>query len=118
MRRDLYPDERPAKTWLQWKIELVVALWPCCIREWRKWAFGLLIVGGLGAIGFGVVKGCRIFGWGGGGCGGGGIPRLASRWGWSLRRGRATRVEVGGGLDRCGCLLLGIDNVIMGVDAG
>lgn len=57
VRKGLYPDRRRVKPWLEWRIEWIVRLWPCCIRGWRKWVSGLVVVGVVVGLGVGVVVG-------------------------------------------------------------
>jgi hypothetical protein len=53
----LYPDRRRRKTWLEWRIEWIVRLWPCCIQGWRKWMSGMVVVGVVVGLGAGAVVG-------------------------------------------------------------
>ncbi|KAK1830649.1 hypothetical protein QBC39DRAFT_105303 [Podospora conica] len=59
VRKGLYPDKRRIKTWLEWRIEWIVRLWPCCIRGWRKWVSLVVVVGVVVGVGVGVAVGLR-----------------------------------------------------------
>lgn len=41
VRMGLFPDHRH-KSFIQWAALVFMALYPCCIRGWRIWVFGIL----------------------------------------------------------------------------
>lgn len=44
VRKGLFPDHRSPKSWLQWGVGLFMSLYPCCLRGWRVWATGTILV--------------------------------------------------------------------------
>ncbi|KAG6271204.1 hypothetical protein E4U48_003563 [Claviceps purpurea] len=51
VRRGLFPDRRARKSWIQWAVGVFVTLYPCCVRGWRKWMSGMVLLGvGLGLV--------------------------------------------------------------------
>ncbi|ETS74064.1 hypothetical protein PFICI_13930 [Pestalotiopsis fici W106-1] len=44
VRRGLFPDQRERKSWLQWGIGIFMSLYPCCLRGWKAWASGTMII--------------------------------------------------------------------------
>ncbi|KAG5998728.1 hypothetical protein E4U52_005690 [Claviceps spartinae] len=51
VRRGLFPDRRARKSWIQWAVGGFITFYPCCVRGWRKWMSGMvLLVLGLGLV--------------------------------------------------------------------
>ncbi|KAG6110047.1 hypothetical protein E4U13_005562 [Claviceps humidiphila] len=51
VRRGLFPDRRARKSWIQWAVGVFMTFYPCCVRGWRKWMSGMvLLVVGLGLM--------------------------------------------------------------------
>ncbi|KAG5982253.1 hypothetical protein E4U55_002144 [Claviceps digitariae] len=44
VRRDLFPDQRGRKPWIQWAVGVFMTWYPCCVRGWRKWISGLVLL--------------------------------------------------------------------------
>lgn len=54
VRKGLFPDHRARKSWLQWAVGVFMWLYPCCFRGWRAWVTGIVLVGMLVSLVFGV----------------------------------------------------------------
>ena len=54
LRKGLFPDHRGKKSWLQWGVALYMSWYPCCIRGWRIWMSGVVLVGLLVSAVYGV----------------------------------------------------------------
>lgn len=37
VRQGLFPDDRGTRSWTQRAVGVLMALYPCCLRGWRKW---------------------------------------------------------------------------------
>ncbi|KAI7780542.1 hypothetical protein LA080_015943 [Diaporthe eres] len=61
VRKGLFPDHREPKTWLQWGIGLFMSLYPCCLRGWRVWASGMILLCMLISMIFGVIYAVRRY---------------------------------------------------------
>lgn len=61
VRKGLFPDRREPKTWLQWGVGVFMSVYPCCLRGWRKWASGTILVCVLLSMVFGVVYAVRRY---------------------------------------------------------
>lgn len=44
VRKGLFPDQRQKKSWLQWGIGIFMSLYPCCLRGWRAWVSGTMVI--------------------------------------------------------------------------
>lgn len=44
VRKGLFPDHRAPKTWLQWVVGVYMSLYPCCLRGWRAWVSGSILI--------------------------------------------------------------------------
>ncbi|KAJ0118655.1 vacuolar protein sorting-associated protein 62 [Diaporthe amygdali] len=62
VRKGLSPDHREPKTWVQWGVSLFMSLYPCCLRGWRVWASGMILICVLVLIVFGIIYAVRRYG--------------------------------------------------------
>ena len=61
VRKGLFADHREPKTWLQWGVSLFMSLYPCCLRGWRAWASGTILVCVLISMVFGIIHVVRRY---------------------------------------------------------
>lgn len=61
VRKGLFPDHRTPKTWLQWGVGLFMSLYPCCLRGWRVWVSGTVLILLLILIVFGSIYAIRRY---------------------------------------------------------
>ncbi|KAI1840848.1 hypothetical protein JX266_012930 [Neoarthrinium moseri] len=54
VRARLFPDHREKKSWLQWGIGIFMSLYPCCLRGWRAWLSGTILIMALIASALGI----------------------------------------------------------------
>ncbi|KAJ4416806.1 hypothetical protein N0V82_006535 [Gnomoniopsis sp. IMI 355080] len=61
VRKGLFPDHPQEKSWLQWGIRIFMSLYPCCLRGWRVWVSGILLVGALVSMVLGIRYAVRRY---------------------------------------------------------
>lgn len=61
VRKALFPDHREPKSWLQWGVGVVMALYPCCLRGWRIWVSGAMLIAVLVSIVVGIIFAIRRY---------------------------------------------------------
>lgn len=61
VRKALFPDHRQPKSWLQWGVGVVMALYPCCLRGWRIWVSGAMLIAVLVSIVVGIIVAVRRY---------------------------------------------------------
>ncbi|KAI6780071.1 uncharacterized protein J7T54_004203 [Emericellopsis cladophorae] len=47
VRKDLFPDRRHKKPWVQWAVGIFMSWYPCCVRGWRIWMSATVVVVGI-----------------------------------------------------------------------
>ncbi|POS73094.1 vacuolar protein sorting-associated protein 62 [Diaporthe helianthi] len=61
VRKALFPDHRAPKSWLQWGVGIFMALYPCCLRGWRVWVSGTLLIVVLVSITISIIVAARRY---------------------------------------------------------
>ncbi|KAF5384561.1 hypothetical protein D9757_006429 [Collybiopsis confluens] len=59
VRKGLHPDFRHRKSWMEWGVSVFMIWYPCCLRGWRVWISGAVVLGGVVAAGLGLRYGIR-----------------------------------------------------------
>lgn len=44
VRKGLSPDHRKPKSWVAWGVDVFMSWYPCCLRGWRVWMSGAVLV--------------------------------------------------------------------------
>lgn len=61
VRKGIAPDEGKHRSWTEWAVGVVMSLYPCCIRGWRKWVWGFVLLGVLLSVPFGIWYALRRY---------------------------------------------------------
>ncbi|KIW07471.1 uncharacterized protein PV09_01439 [Verruconis gallopava] len=59
VRKGLSPDHPHIESWMEWAVRIYMSWYPCCLRGWRVWVSGALLLGFLLTVTFGVVCAVR-----------------------------------------------------------
>ncbi|KAM0251872.1 hypothetical protein ACHAQJ_007985 [Trichoderma viride] len=61
VRKGLLPDRRERIPWMQWAVGIFMSWYPCCLRGWRVWVSGVVIVAFVILTVFGVRHGVKKY---------------------------------------------------------
>lgn len=61
VRKGLFPDQRERKSWVQWGVGVFMSWYPCCLRGWRIWVSGTVVIGLVVLMVFGVRHGVKRY---------------------------------------------------------
>lgn len=61
VRKGLFPDHRESKSWIQWAVGIFMSLYPCCLRGWRAWVSGTVVIGLVALLVLGIRFGVRRY---------------------------------------------------------